>query len=462
MSGPGSDEGSVAGGTFVRVTAAQSERDQRRVSAALHAAGLGRGDRLAILSRNDPAVIAVALGALRSGIVPVMVNVDLTAGERQVILDDARPAMVLDGVAAVRALVADAPGERDLAPVGLARPMHYTSGTTGRPKGVWTGVLDESDARSLQGEEDAQWGFRPDDRNLVCSPLYHSAPLRFAIGTLLAGGTVTVLSKFGPELASAAIHEHEISTAFMAPAHLQRIFSMPADEQPSFASFRLLTHAGAPCPAPLKERAVEVFPEGSVWEFYGATEGQFTACSTEDWRRKPGSVGRARTNRSLRIDDATGAIWCKAPSYARFEYWGDPDKTASVWKGDEFSVFDLGRLDDEGYLFLDGRRDDLLITGGVNVYPLEVEIALTPMPGAAEVAVFGMEDERWGQRVCAAVVRDATPAGAALDERAVHEFASSVLAPYKRPKDVWFVDAIPHSPTGKVRRSRLAADLGIA
>ena len=425
---------------------------QRRVAAALAVRGVREGDRVAVIAANSPLVIAVALGALRVGVVPVMVNADLLAGEQQVILDDCRPALTLRG-ADVDAFIREETSEAELGPVPRARPMHYTSGTTGRPKGVWSGLFGPDDAAALLGEEAMLWGFCGADVNLVCSPLYHSAPLRFAAGTLLAGGDVVVLSKFDPALAAACVIEERVTTAFMAPAHLQRIFTLPV--VPRFDSFRLLAHAGAPCPARLKLEALDRFPDNSVWEFYGSTEGQFTACPSAAWLERPGTVGRARPGRTLSIDAESSIIWCDVPDHARFTYWDDKAKTDTAWRGDAFSVFDIGRLDDEGFLFLDGRRDDLIITGGVNVYPLEIEIALSGFPGVDDVAVFGVDDARWGQRVCAAIVGSATPI-------AVTEGAARLLAPYNRPKDVFVVAAIPRSTTGKVRRSTLAADLGIA
>ena len=436
---------------FLRIAAAASERDQRRAASALGSLGVRAGDRIAIVARNAPELIAVALGALRSGVVPVMINADLLPVEREVILADCDPSLVVDdrGVAELVSGTA----EVELAAAPLARPMHYTSGTTGRPKGVWSGLLADEDAAALLGEERELWGFSADDVNLVCSPLYHSAPLRFAAGTLLAGGDVVVLDKFRPDVAREAMAVHGITSAFMAPAHLQRLFDdgLRASE---VSSFRLLAHAGAPCPEAVKWQAVDAFPDRSVWEFYGSTEGQFTACSTDDWQRRPGSVGRARPGRSLSIDPDSGAIWCDVPSSARFTYWQDPEKTAAAWRGSAFSVFDLGRIED-GYLYLDGRRDDLLITGGVNVYPLEVEIALGRCPGVVEVVVFGVDDDHWGQRVCAAVVGN-------IGEQTISDFAAGVLAPYKRPKTIVFVDEIPKTATGKVRRSRLATDVGLA
>ena len=436
---------------FRRISAAESERDQRRSAAALRSLGVGAGDRVAVIARNAPEVIAVALGALRSGVVPVMINADLLPVEREVILADCGPSLVVDDRGVAELVTGTA--EVEIAGAPLARPMHYTSGTTGRPKGVWSGLLDEHASAALLGEERALWGFTDGDVNLVCSPLYHSAPLRFAAGTLLAGGDVVLLDRFRADAARDAIAVHAITSAFMAPAHLQRLFDdgLSASE---VSSFRLLAHAGAPCPEVVKRQAVETFPDGSVWEFYGSTEGQFTACSTDDWERRPGSVGRARPGRSLSIDPDSSTIWCEVPSYARFAYWRDPEKTDAAWRGNSFSVFDLGHIDD-GYLYLHGRRDDLLITGGVNVYPLEVEIALARCPGVVEVAVFGVDDDQWGQRVCAAVVGN-------VSEQTMCEFAAGVLAPYKRPKTFVFVDEIPKTATGKVRRSRLATDVGLA
>jgi long-chain acyl-CoA synthetase len=458
----------MASGTSWLLSAAESARDQQFCANALHAGGARAGDRLAIISTNHPTVISVVLGALRSGIVPVMVNAGLLPAERAVILEDCSPAIVLDGVEQVRAFVASgAENGRlhgsipTLAATPLGRPMHYTSGTTGRPKGVWAGVLDEQRAHALHREEREQWGFCADDRNLVVSPLFHSAPLRFSMGTLMAGGSVVVLEKFTPSSAATAIVETHPTTAFMAPAHVQRLF----DDGPvglDLGSFRLLAHAGAPCPPSLKLQLLERFPRGSVWEFYGATEGQFTVCSTEDWERSPASVGRARSHRRLTIDPDSNAIWCEVPDYARFEYFGDAARTAAAWQGNSFSVFDIGRLDQSGYLYLDGRRDDLIITGGVNVYPLECENALRTLDGVRDVAVYPVDDTRWGQKVCAAIVRSDSSAGRSLTADTVRSFAAAELAPYKRPKDIVFVEEIPHSPTGKVRRSRLAADLGLS
>jgi long-chain acyl-CoA synthetase len=433
----------------VRLDAPEAEVLQRRAAAALAARGLGPGDRVAVVGTGSPAFLGVVLGALRSGVVPVVLPPTLTVHEEAPLLADAQPSAVLRD--ADLAVLVEGSTERDLAPAPLGRPMLYTSGTTGRPKGVWSGVLDAPAAGALLAEERELWGFEPSDVNLVVSPLHHSAPLRFATGTLLAGGSVVLPGPFERERLLRVIATEHPTTAFMVPAHLQRLFAGPG--LPSLASFRLLAHAGAPCPEHLKRRTIAAFPAGSVWEFYGSTEGQFTACSSAEWEARPGTVGRARPHRSLHTD-ADGVIWCHVPPYARFTYWRDPVKTAAAWRDDAFTVGDLGRLDPDGYLYLDGRRDDLVISGGVNVYPLEVERALLELRGVQQVAVFPVADDRWGQAVWAAVVGSVTP-------EAVTAWAAERLAPHKRPKHVLVVDEIPHTPTGKVRRSTLAADLGV-
>jgi long-chain acyl-CoA synthetase len=433
------------------LTAESSEQLQRRAAGALRAMGIGAGERVAFVTPSSATMLSAVLGALRVGVVPVPVNPALLPEERALVLGDAEPSLVLDE-AGLAELVTGPPAE--LAPVPLARPMHYTSGTTGRPKGVWSGVLGQADAEALAAEEADLWGFTADDVHLVCSPLHHSAPIRFGGGTLLAGGSLVILSRFDAATAADAIAEHRPTSAFMVPAHLQRLFALgDGADRPDLSSFRLLAHAGAPCPPPLKRAAIDAFPTGAVWEFYGSTEGQFTACPSADWEAHPGTVGRARPHRRLAVDD-DGVIWCDTPPYARFAYWRDPVRTEAAWRGDAFSVGDLGRLDGDGFLYLDGRRDDLVITGGVNVYPAEVEHVLHEVPGVREVAVFGVDDERWGQRVCAAIVGDVTPAQ-------VVEHARAHLAAYKCPKDVYVLEELPHTSTGKLQRLALAPLLGL-
>jgi long-chain acyl-CoA synthetase len=293
--------------------------------------------------------------------------------------------------------------------------------------------------------------------------MHHSVSIRFAGGTLLRGGSCVILSRFDADVASQVLRGRRGSvptTTFMAPSALARLLAADDGEPGSgLGSLRLLAHAGSPCPEVVKRAALERVGPGVLWEFYGSTEGQFTVCSPAEWSAHPGTVGRARPGRSLAIDE-DGTIWCRPPPFGRFAYWRDEAKTASAWRDGAFTVGDLGRLDDDGYLFIDGRRDDLIITGGVNVYPAEVEAVLNRMPEVAEVVVFGLSDERWGQRVCAAVVpaRPSTGSGAtgpALAEAAA-AYAGAHLAGYKRPKQWAVVDELPRTATGKVQRHRQA------
>ncbi|MGH3361954.1 MAG: class I adenylate-forming enzyme family protein [Nocardioides sp.] len=407
------------------------------------------GDRVALLLPGSAAYVDATIGLLAAGLFPVPLDPRLTATERASILADVRPALVVDRPELLTRL-------RDgLDPRGLplGRPMHVTSGTTGRPKAVDSGTLSEAQAQAVLAEERDLWGFTGTDVNLVLSPLYHSAPLRFAMGTVLAGGRLSIPGPFDPEAVTRAIEADRPTTMFCVPTHLQRLFAhWDAAGVPDLTSFRLVAHAGAPCPPVVKRRLIELFPPGSTWEFYGASEGQFTACRSEEWLARPGTVGRGRPGRRLQLDD-DGTIWCQVPDHARFSYFGDPEKTAAAWRetsdgGHAFTVGDLGRLDDDGYLHLDGRREDLIISGGVNVYPLEVENALREHPDVEDVAVFGVPDESWGHRVCAAVVGQ-------VAEAELASYARERLSPPKRPKEWHFLEELPRTLTGKVRRDRL-------
>ena len=409
---------------------------------------LTTGDRVALLVPGSVAYVELVVALLRRGIFPVPMDPRLTASERAALLADLEPALVVTTHDQLDELLEALPDDPSLGPP-RGRPIHLTSGTTGRPKGVYSGLLEPADAEALLAEERELWGFSADDVNLVLSPIHHSAPLRFAMGTLLAGGRVLVPGAFDSGAVTAAIRDERPTSMFCVPAHLQRLFAH-WDEHgtPDLGCFRLVAHAGASCPEWVKRRLIEEFPDGSTWEFYGSTEGQFTACRSEEWLERPGTLGRARPGRVLTADE-DGHLWCVVPPHARFTYFRDPEKTAAAWRetpdGPAFTVGDLGRIDEDGYVFLDGRREDLIISGGVNVYPAEVEQALGEVAGVEDIAVYGVDDERWGQRVCAAVV-------GAVDDATLDEHAREHLAPAKRPKEYHRVESLPRTPTGKVRR----------
>jgi acyl-CoA synthetase (AMP-forming)/AMP-acid ligase II len=456
------------------ITFGAMDARQRSLAGALHAAGVRRGDRIAVFSANRLEALEVTIGTLRAGIIPVPINSLLTPPEVAYVLEDSGARVlftdrVVEPTSSLAAVITFGDAyERyiheakpaSIADVTLSRPMHYTSGTTGAPKGVWVEPFDEGRALVLSESFRSLWDITADDVHLVCSPLAHSAPHRFALRTLEAGGRVVLQTKFDEAETLAAIELFGVTTTFMVPTHLERIFRLgrTALARHDVSSVRLLAHAGAPIRRATKEDALGFFPEGSVWEFYGSTEGQATRISTEEWRAKPGSVGRALPGGEVVIaNDAgdelpageVGWVWVIDPSGERFEYWGDAAKTRSAWSDDAFCVGDLGSLDADGYLFLAGRGDDTIITGGVNVYPMEVENVLTTHPSVAEALVYGTPHDEWGQEVRALVV---PPFNQPLDAEMLRTWARERLAGFKCPRLIEIVDELPRTPTGKIRR----------
>jgi long-chain acyl-CoA synthetase len=449
------------------------DRRQRLLAGALHAGGLAAKDRIGVISANRPEFLEVTSGALRAGIVPVPINPLLTPTETAYLLEDSgarwlltdRPAepppgidrVITFGDAYERCLHDASPA--NIADVTLGRPMHYTSGTTGQPKGVWVAPTSESQATAAADDFITLWDLRAEDIHLVCSPLAHSAPHRFSLRTLEAGGTVVLQPRFEAEETLASIDLMSITTTFMVPTHLERILSLGRKlVRYDLSSMRLLAHAGAAIRAETKRRIIELFPHGSVWEFYGSTEGFATRISSDEWLRKPGSVGTARAGSRILIEGPEGdelsrgdigEAWISDPRAERFEYWGDRQKTAAAWRGHAFTMGDLGFLDDDGYLFLTGRTDDTIITGGINVYPQEVEAVLESHPAVREAMVYGTPHPEWGQEVVAQVV--GSP-GQPLDPELLRKWARGQLAGFKCPRRIQIVAELPRTTTGKLQR----------
>ncbi|NQU38108.1 MAG: acyl--CoA ligase [Actinobacteria bacterium] len=446
-----------------RLTAAEAEDGARYAAAGLLSAGVVSGQRVTIdlspiadptsCAEQHANLIKLVLGMLRTGVVPVLVNPLLSVRERSYVVVNSEPTMVISNDEQVAALLeARSTLGTELSPELIARPMHYTSGTTGTPKGVWTGFLPNDQLAAWWADELEMWGFDSSDSTLVHGPLAHSGPLRFALLMLIAGGSVLLPGGFNPERISRALAVEKPTAAFVVPTHLQRLLDLPdLPESP----YRRLAHAGSTCPPDLKRRIHAWAGLDQTWEFYGSSEGQFTSCTGREWEERPGTLGHARAGRDLFIDE--GTIWCETPDYTSFEYWKDPEKTAAAWRstsdGRAFTVGDLGRLDDDGYLYLDGRREDLIISGGVNVYPAQVEHILLEHPLITDAAVFGVEDEQWGQRVCAAIVCDAS--SGPLTDSAVEVFVNQLLAPFQRPKTYLRLDELPRNVMGKVLRNEL-------
>ncbi|MCA1709302.1 MAG: AMP-binding protein, partial [Actinobacteria bacterium] len=418
--------------------------------------------------------LEVSIGALRAGLVPVPINPLLTDLEVEYLLEDSgakvlftdravepspsTPKVITFGDAYER-YVHDA-SPTDLSDVTLGRPMHYTSGTTGTPKGVWVEPHPEARAVTLSRQFRKLWDMDETEVHLVCSPLTHSAPHRFSLRTLEGGGKVVLQGRFDGAETLAAIELFGVTSTFVVPTHLERLFGLGRRglARHDLSSMRLLAHAGAPIRDTTKRAAMDLFPKGSVWEFYGSTEGQATRISSEDWSTRPGSVGRALPGGEVIIADNDGNelpsgeigwVWIRDPDGESWEYWGDPRKTRSAWSGGAFCVGDLGSIDEDGYLFLAGRGDDTIITGGVNVYPLEVERVLVEHPSVAEALVYGTPSDEWGQEVRAIVV----PApNQPLDGELLRAWARERLAGFKCPRLIEIVDDLPRTSTGKLHR----------
>jgi long-chain acyl-CoA synthetase len=464
------------------VTHGATEAAIARGVTLLHELGVGSGDRVVVQLGNDLGTFGVLAAACLEGVVAVPLPPDLGPSELREIVEDADPAVLVAdpgqvprdpaGTVDVPVRTVDAaelaalPGTAPSASWPRTRPMAYTSGTTGRRKGVHVGVHDETWGAAWIADEHAAFDRRHGGRHLVVSPLYHSGPFRFALVTALTGGEVLVLPRFDPSAWQATLRSERPTSLFCVPTHLHRLLALPSLTGDDLASLDLLAHAGAPCPEPLKRAVLDLLPGDRVWEFYGSTEGQFTVCPPGVWLEAPGTVGRARAGCRLEVRrehgdlaaaGEVGTVWCHVPDHARFAYWRDPARTAAAWDGDAFTVGDLGVLDAAGRLRLAGRPGDLVISGGVNVYPAEVERHLLEQEGVAEAVVYGVPDEEWGERVVAAVV---PRPGAELDPDALRHALVDQLRRAEVPKHVTVVDDLPRTATGKIRRVGLAETLG--
>ena len=463
-----------------RTTFAALDAAANAMAHAFAAAGTAAGDRVAVMLGNSVELFAAWYGAARLGALVVPVSTRLTAPEAAyIVADSGAVVLVHDGAPAAAAaasstsavgLVTDDPALAE----GVDEPpqreylgtpvvtMSYTSGTTGRPKGI-TRAAPRPSTEAPPNPFASFWGLLPDDVHLMCGPGYHMAPAAYAQMSLNEGGTVVVMARFDATDALRLIESESVTTAQMVPAHFIRILeaNWPAYDR---SSVRKILHAAAPCPVPVKRKIIDVFPAGAIWEYYGASEGMTSVISPEQWLAKPGSVGRPFPGLSVRILDEdgadlapgeVGAVYVSSFAGQRFGYHNDPDKTAQAWRDDYFTVGDMGRLDEDGYLFLADRRTDLILSGGVNVYPAEVETALAEDPDVVDSAVFGLPDDRMGQRVHAVVeLRPGTP----RDADALLLRLATRLADYKRPRTVEFVDLLPRQDNGKVRKARLRAE----
>lgn len=346
----------------------------------------------------------------------------------------------------------------DALPGGGYNVLIYTSGTTGRPKGIERAPLPpERVAEQMRGVA-RMWGYGADEVHLVCGPVYHTAPGSHGQMHLGLGATLVILPRFDAESCLALVERHRVTNAMMVPAMFFRILALPEETRRRYdlSSLRKILHAAAPCPVDVKRRILDVFPPGVVWEFYGASEGGGTWISPEEWRARPGSVGRPWPGLDVKVRDddgrdvapgVIGTIYLKTTTGARFAYRGAEEKTRAAFAGDYFTVGDMGWLDADGYLFIADRKHDMIISGGANVYPAEVEQVLYRHPKVVDAAVIGVPDDEMGESVKAIVeLRPGEDATAAE----IIEFCRRDLAHYKCPRSVDFVAELPREPQGKV------------
>jgi long-chain acyl-CoA synthetase len=466
-----------------------------RLAGALRGFGLATGDAIAIHSGNRREYFELMAAATHIGLRYVLVNWHWTAAELRYVLADSgakalfsedrfAEAAVGGGTGVpVRVGIGDVPGFRgyeevlasgpDGEPGGqsLGWPMIYTSGTTGRPKAVTRKALAPGmplQAMALVAESVAELFQIPEGgRSLLVGPVYHSAQWLCSYGLLCAGRSVVMRARFDAEETLRLIQEHRITNVHLVPTQFVRLLRLPERTRRAhdLSSLAAVWHGAAPCPVPVKKQMIEWLGP-VVNEYYGSTESAVnTVVSSTEWLERPGTVGRALPTTELHVlrDDGTeaapmepGRLWFRYTSGDDVEYWGDPEKTAAMHRQDGlFSTGDIGYLDADGYLFLADRAIDMIISGGVNIYPAEVEGVLITHPAVRDVAVFGVPDEEFGEQVKAVVCLEEgfEPSDALADE--LIAFARRTLAGYKSPRTVDFAGDLPRAPTGKLYKRLL-------
>ena len=478
-----------------RVTAGELLARVNQLTHLLRALGLRPGDGIAGVLPNGSPALEVYLAALQGGWYYTPINWHFTVPEIGYIVADseAKAFFVHERYAAVGVAAADqagvpasgrlsygeVPGFTPVRNLLAGQPasmptertagssMHYTSGTTGRPKGVRRPLsgLDPDEAAELTAMLLQLFGVPPGQPNvhLVTSPNYHTAVTMFGASAVHLGHTLAYMDAWDAEQALACIERYRVTSTHMVPTHFKRLLSLPEETRRRYdlSSMRWLLHAAAPCPVPLK-RAMLDWWGPVVYEYYAATEGGGTLATPQDWLERPGTVGKPWPVTEVMIADEDGnecppgkpgTVYLKMG--LDFEYKGDPAKTAAGRLRDFFTAGDIGYLDHDGFLFLCDRKSDVIISGGVNIYPAEIEAELIMHPAVADVAVFGVPDDEWGERVLAVVQPAAgLPPGPALAADILASLDGK-LARLKWPAAIDFTAELPRDPSGKLLKRRL-------
>ncbi len=462
-----------------------------RIANGLAAAGIARGDRIAYLGKNHPAYYELLFGAAKAGVVMVPINWRLADPEITWLINDAVPKLIVAGDgfhARLQALPLATPpvllsltdypiwrdGHDDRDPRITVEPEEvavqlYTSGTTGRPKGAMLTHRNLLVLRTLPPGDQPEWNrFTDDDVSLIVMPVFHIGGTGYGIQTLAAGATGLVVQEFDAGEVLRFIVEERLSKIFVVPSALQMLVRHPRAASTDYSRIRTILYGASPIPLPLLREAMAVFGCGFV-QMYGMTETSGTVCALPPEDHDPAgnvrmaSAGRPLASVEIRILDAagqplppgkTGEIAIRSP-LVMAGYWNRPDATAEALSEDGwFRSGDAGALDADGYLYVQDRLKDMIVSGGENVYPAEVEGALFEHPAIAEVAVIGVPSDKWGEEVKAVVVASA---GVVIDPAEVIDWARSRIAGYKVPKSIEVVGALPRGPTGKILRRELRA-----
>ncbi len=467
-----------------------------RYAHGLRSLGLSTGDSVALLLPNGVELLALYFAALQSGLYLVPINWHLVGPEVAYIVGDseakvfvaherfaeaathaadevalpARNRFAVGQIAGFRALDELADGQPDSLPEErtAGAPMQYTSGTTGRPKGVrrpLTGAAPEEIALRMSLFF-SLFGMQPFDDNVhICgSPMYHTAVLVWASTSVQVGHPAVLMDRWQPREMLELIDRYRVTQSHMVPTQFNRLLSLPEDERKQYdlSSLRYMVHGAAPCPKQVKQAMIDWWGP-VVIDYYAATEGGGALITSEEWLRKPGSVGRAWPGSEIKIFDddghelaanETGTVYMKMAN-SDFSYKGDDEKTRKNRIDDFFTVGDVGYLDEDGYLFLCDRKSDMIISGGVNIYPAEIEAELCVHPKVEDVAVFGIPHPDWGEEIKAVVQpAEGVEGGDALTAELL-EYAGQRLAKFKRPKSVDYVEQMPRDPNGKLYKRKL-------
>ena len=466
-----------------------------RAAAVLQGAGVAPGDVVALMMRNRPDTLALMLAVRRLGAQWCPVNwhfktdevayILADSGARVFVVDDellaTLPGLSLAGLQAwvvPAAGVNSEEGRADLAswpaacaaaapsqapPLAPRGAMFYTSGTTGRPKGIRRAPATPEQAASGLAVLRHVLGFEPGMKALVSAPMYHSAPNSFAIAAAQEGAELHIEERFDAERTLQLIAERRLTHAYLVPTMYVRLLRLPAEVRARYdlGSMRFVSSTGSPCPPEVK-RAMIAWWGPVIFEAYGSSElGYMTRLSSEEALRKPGAAGRPLPGVQLAIldDDGqplpqgqAGSIYVHQPAYADFSYIGNDAARQRMERGGLKTLGDVGYLDEDGFLFIVDRAADMVISGGVNIYPAEIEAALLGMPGVVDCAVFGIPDAEFGESLLAAIQPEP---GADLSAQAVRAYLKPRLADYKLPRQVTLHEQLPREDTGKVFKRKL-------